>query len=536
MKEEASAASLLERLHEHEFTAPTFLDGEHSPYVSEILWVKKEQHLAVFVSLKGENTAKGDAHSFGELTQVAPSVHLYVSSDGTEEAGAWEALKCRDMPQSILDSNVRDLFSLLYCDLEGLEPAHFVLDKELAVKVAGRAFAVSAVSGAAGAFRTASRSLLETAAPPAGGVPTMSVCSANLNGEHAKNFVPFASEVLAYYKVAGMSHVYWILGNKEVYDHLSSLFTKQIAEGFLSLVLYEHPGLKLNTIEAGKAFQNNMCLYNAKNFDDLMMINDFDEVLMVDKAKTKPSLPAAIQAALTARGGETVADLCYVAVCPRVMFPTAAERARTERLSAPGATLANASATTPSLSSAYPTMDAGIPGHDIPPQLVPHPQCGSKFAELYRKSMAVVANTFFTALHETGSCKLTDFRVVQEQMPQVGTAAMLADLGLVNRTEQREMAGDHVPGEYLYLRREEDGVHVEHYAQMFANRRFEQPDGLQGAAVFHTPHAAEKSMYADQWAQAVAEELRREHPGSQVGLLELPSPLFDLIQNSVEVS
>merc|ERR1719377_260886 len=110
------------------------------------------------------------------------------------------------------------------------------------------------------------------------------------------------------------------------------------------------------------------------------MINDFDEVLMVDKAKTKPSLPAAIQLALDQRGGETVADLCYVAVCPRVMFPTAEERARTERLSAPGATLANASATTPSLSSAYPTMDAGIPGHNIPQNLVPHPQCGSKYA------------------------------------------------------------------------------------------------------------------------------------------------------------
>lgn len=218
--------------------------------------------------------------------------------------------------------------------------------------------------------------------------------------------------------------------------------------------------------------------------------------------------------------------------------PTAEERARTERLSAPGATLANASATTPSLSSAYPTMDAGIPGHNIPPNLVPHPQCGSKYAELYRKSMAVVANTFFTALHETGSCKLTGLKTFEERMPQVGAAGTetLAALGLVGRAERGEMAGDHVPGEYLYLRRDDDGVHVEHYAQMFANRRFEQPEGLQGAAAFRTPHGAEKSLYADQWAQAVAEEIRREHPGDKVGLLELPSPFFDLIQNSVEVS
>lgn len=475
--------------------------GELGKYVIEILSVPKE-NLVVFFLAKDktdENGQKVDysAHEddidflFHKKAELVPLGADEIPDVSIRYADEWKTLKCSEDPQMVGDGNVYGIFNVLICDALIATPSRML------IKVGNLSLHVDKASNSAGQFRQAQRSTPSVKLEPL----SISVCQSYLRGAGAMTFAQYASDYMAYYHLAGISHVYWLVSDKKAHDKMSTDLKDDIESGFLSLVFMEP--FFIATPEAHKSLMNNMCLYHAKNFDDMMYVLDWDELPMVDtsafdsKEPGKPTLPGAIQTILDQRGVD-FRHLCYMKFCATMMFPRD-DVARDHRAG-------DAPPATPPLTSldrSYPLADSGAPGKDNArrfiapdaekdlPNKVPSGSgelCGNKYGYLYPKSALIVPNTGYTALHDSGSCSIAG-----------GTKFA--------PSETRFFKED----SYTYVHRQE-GVMVEHYVQMFSPERY-NPAYLEDASK-GKPHCQAPSKYYSSWAPLVKKRLAEKGMGA----------------------
>ena len=223
----------------------------------------------------------------------------------------------------------------------------------------------------------------------------------------------YLAETMRYYEMAGIKHVYFgIVGEKAKGETLKEQMQPFISRGFVSVLESdEWPDLRIHSHMNGaeslrwKTIINDWALYHAKSWDDLLLLHDYDELMVPTQGNTVPDV---IQHLLRQEGVE-LQSLCFFQVCPTVTY---GEEGRTvgQRLGL-------------SRAEDFPFMEAGndnptysvngIGGFSTRPEdsasaWTPKGRAGfcakGGYQNTYPKSIVVVATSYKTGVHNPGSC------------------------------------------------------------------------------------------------------------------------------------
>jgi len=168
-----------------------------------------------------------------------------------------------------------------------------------------------------------------------------------------------------------------------------------------------------------------------KNWDDLLLMHDYDELVVPRKGQT---LNMAWSTVLSAHGMNTSAidDLCYLLLCPFVTYvPHENSLARINR----------------SRAVDFPLMDGGSAEVMAPNKTLPLDRCREGgYRNVYPKSVVVVRNIYKALIHIPAACSAVSYK---EQ--QAGSWRAI--------------------GKMLAVKRDDDVV-LQHWTGMFELNRF----------------------------------------------------------------
>jgi len=244
----------------------------------------------------------------------------------------------------------------------------------------------------------------------------------------------YLAETMAYLWKVGVSHVYLGLYNQRVPGETKNALQKVAQPGFVSILeLDAWKVFKFRRVEK-EVFQglvNDWALYHAKNWDDLLLMHDYDELVVPRKGQT---LNMAWSTVLSAHGMNTSAidDLCYLLLCPFVTYvPHENSLARINR----------------SRAVDFPLMDGGSAEVMAPNKTLPLDRCREGgYRNVYPKSVVVVRNIYKALIHIPAACSAVSYK---EQ--QAGSWRAI--------------------GKMLAVKRDDDVV-LQHWTGMFELNRF----------------------------------------------------------------
>ena len=104
----------------------------------------------------------------------------------------------------------------------------------------------------------------------------------------------YLAETMRYYEMAGIKHVYFgIVGEKAKGETLKEQMQPFISRGFVSVLESdEWPDLRIHSHMNGaeslrwKTIINDWALYHAKSWDDLLLLHDYDELMVPTQGNT----------------------------------------------------------------------------------------------------------------------------------------------------------------------------------------------------------------------------------------------------------
>lgn len=137
----------------------------------------------------------------------------------------------------------------------------------------------------------------------------------------------YLDETIRYLKASGISHLYVGVWSEQKPGSWRKALHPSIQDGFVSFQdLNSWPEIDFseysttNTVfplELLKSVINDWALYNAKNYDDLLLVSDYDELIV----PTKPaSIPDLIQDTLLLASPAQLHKYCFIKMCPFLTF------------------------------------------------------------------------------------------------------------------------------------------------------------------------------------------------------------------------
>jgi len=259
---------------------------------------------------------------------------------------------------------------------------------------------------------------------------------------------PYLAETMTYLRKVGVSHVYMGLYNLKVPGEMKNALLKVAQPGFVSILEldawnvfnWSHP-YKYQTYQA---LVYDWALYHAKSWDDLLLVHDYDELVVPRRAQ---NLNLALGNVLSAHGLNTAAidDLCYLMLCPLVTYEPLAE--------------SMANRTNRSRAEDFPFMDGGQPMASAPKIELPQDHCGDGgFGTKHTKSVVVVRNIYKSLIHTPAACSRVSY--------------------------EAQVAGKwRAIGKMLVVRHEEDVV-LQHWPGMFELNRYTPMQHLTNTSIF----------------------------------------------------
>jgi hypothetical protein len=148
---------------------------------------------------------------------------------------------------------------------------------------------------------------------------------------------PYLAETMRYLELSGMRHVYLGLFSQTSPGDVRKQVQSFISRGFVSILETDEwpggrrlgnlsrlgwapttlPGKLLSKVAVGwKTLINDWALYHAKNWDDLLLVHDYDELMVPTLGNTVPSV---VEKLLQNRG-VALQDLCFFLVCPVITY------------------------------------------------------------------------------------------------------------------------------------------------------------------------------------------------------------------------
>eukprot|EP00747_Dinoflagellata_sp_TGD_P029095 gnl/TRDRNA2_/TRDRNA2_133684_c0_seq1.p1 gnl/TRDRNA2_/TRDRNA2_133684_c0~~gnl/TRDRNA2_/TRDRNA2_133684_c0_seq1.p1 ORF type:complete len:476 (-),score=48.99 gnl/TRDRNA2_/TRDRNA2_133684_c0_seq1:140-1567(-) len=212
---------------------------------------------------------------------------------------------------------------------------------------------------------------------------------------------PYLEESIQYFNASGMSHVYLGIFNEAVGGSLRSALDPHIKNGFVSLLELDarqgnfdwrqvkgnnkHPDRAINI---PKTIINDWALYHSKSFDDLLLIHDYDELVVPTRIATVPTV---IQELVESRNGFKLDDLCFLKLCPLVTY---ARRGHSEVRGEQ------------SRAEDFPLMDGGSDSPQKIWRLGDSDCLEGGYANIHAKAIAVTRTTYKSGLHEPSACSV----------------------------------------------------------------------------------------------------------------------------------
>jgi hypothetical protein len=437
-------------------------------FITDVMALPRENSLAIFaldvrsyaaLAQSSRDRLANDVEL--ELTKLPIAIRTGGQNDHT--------LKCAVLMGKTIDSNCAGGTQVLLCRAVGVNISDELLhlagssQPSLHVQLGGEVARVSAetLSASADAAKWITRRYLRPTGSPAKDKLQASVVIPIYDKEP-----PYLLETMRYFEEAGISHVY--LGLVGQYKRGSTREQLQpfLSKGFVSILEtedwggfhwntswepYHQPGPKwtkvdIPTIEVWKTIINDWALYHAKSFDDLLLIHDYDELVVPTSRET---IPSAVQRLLETNKTE-LRDLCSFLICPVIAYGSEIrnEKSRAEDF-------AWADGGQPSFKSKSDATDSTNP--------LQFCEEGG-YTNLYPKSIAVVQTIYKTSVHVPGSCSAGQVDV---------------------------LVGESV-GHHRNVHRDE-GLIVQHLADMRYPGRFRPP----------ADHVTRPSSFAEVWGSRV---------------------------------
>eukprot|EP00747_Dinoflagellata_sp_TGD_P210925 gnl/TRDRNA2_/TRDRNA2_84149_c0_seq1.p1 gnl/TRDRNA2_/TRDRNA2_84149_c0~~gnl/TRDRNA2_/TRDRNA2_84149_c0_seq1.p1 ORF type:complete len:575 (+),score=64.41 gnl/TRDRNA2_/TRDRNA2_84149_c0_seq1:86-1810(+) len=257
----------------------------------------------------------------------------------------------------------------------------------------------------------------------------------------------YLNETMQYLNASGMSHVYVGVWKEAVHGTMKSALRPYIASGFVSFLdLDAFPGNFDWRLQCRNFFYKGMwsyckqdvakqivwdwALYHAKSFDDLLLIHDYDELIVPDRIATVPTVIQELS-----KGTAEPNDLCYFQLCP---FETYGGN---HSLEARGKQ---------SRADDFPIMDGGDPTFDLKDERKPTtklltPCRTGGFADRWSKAIAVTRNVYKIGKHMHKVCSANVIRKYGDRFNETGG--------------------------YMFIERKK-GLHLQHFSEQFANKRW----------------------------------------------------------------
>eukprot|EP00928_Gymnodinium_smaydae_P062221 TRINITY_DN46131_c0_g1_i1.p1 TRINITY_DN46131_c0_g1~~TRINITY_DN46131_c0_g1_i1.p1 ORF type:complete len:421 (+),score=63.32 TRINITY_DN46131_c0_g1_i1:150-1265(+) len=291
---------------------------------------------------------------------------------------------------------------------------------------------------------------------------------------------PYLLETMRFMRASGLSHVYLGVFNEEVLGTVREELKELVGNAFVSLIEMDAwPNMRWSKVSgfsdlAWKSIINDLALYHSKSWDDLLVVHDYDELVV----PTEGALVPAVLKQFVAKAPQVNADLtnlCYFLLCPALTIGSLRQTRQ-----------AVSDNKISSRAEDFPLMDGGARAPERDSQRIPcvaTQNCSDSwdycadggYANMFPKYIAVVRNVYKTAIHAPGHCSIVDY---------ASLPADLAELGAL-------------PRETFVVIGREEGLIVQHFAELFGRRGRHIRDLLRG-------HATVPSAYTTIWAPRLA--------------------------------
>eukprot|EP00929_Paragymnodinium_shiwhaense_P049294 TRINITY_DN24873_c0_g1_i1.p1 TRINITY_DN24873_c0_g1~~TRINITY_DN24873_c0_g1_i1.p1 ORF type:complete len:648 (+),score=101.14 TRINITY_DN24873_c0_g1_i1:45-1946(+) len=276
---------------------------------------------------------------------------------------------------------------------------------------------------------------------------TVSFTASVAISSYGSNYPPYLVETLEYFKKAGISHTYitqFERSGRSIHDDVQPFVEKGLVtvldfdawEGIDWAMFKKLKRLRFQT--ATLCLGNDWALYHAKSFDDVLLVHDYDELVV---PASLVSIPRAIVAAVEKVPGVSsdLSDMCYLRLCPVVTF----SEDSVKEVGRKGISKAED----------YSLMEGSVSGvceeSDVKEGA---DSCTTVcdiggMSNLFPKSIAVVRNIYKTGLHDHFACSVMDAQ---------GGASSSAKPSA---------------GRFLELRRD-DGLVVQHFLELWSSDHY----------------------------------------------------------------
>jgi hypothetical protein len=209
----------------------------------------------------------------------------------------------------------------------------------------------------------------------------------------------YLAETMAYFEQSGMRHVYFGLFHQKAPGEVRRQLEPFVSKGLVTILETDDwPGLHfdpyllragLTGAELWLTIMNDWALYHTKSWDDLLLVHDYDELMVPTLGETVPN----VVKRLLRDDGVSLQDMCFFVVCPVVTYG---------ELRRPVSKRGGVSR-----AEDFPFMDGGNKSQGAP---VSHGNSLFDFCteggyqNMYPKSIAVVETSYKTTLHYPGAC------------------------------------------------------------------------------------------------------------------------------------
>jgi hypothetical protein len=234
----------------------------------------------------------------------------------------------------------------------------------------------------------------------------------------------YLSETMRFFNMSGLSHVYIGLFSQKIPGGVRKELEPFISQGFVSVLeTDDFPGIYVDNkfnkmkeegehgflpIETWKTMINDWSLYHAKKHDDLLLIHDYDEMMVPLDGGTVPHAMEKLLQGLRSDGVhiKSLSDVCHFNVCPIMAFSSLAGRKTPRRENI-------------SRAHDFPIMDGG--GSTEHKSALGRAQHCSKggYNPNVPKAIAVVENIYKTSVHVPGQCSVVVHGTTSNVGPRV---------------------------------------------------------------------------------------------------------------------
>jgi hypothetical protein len=369
-------------------------------YVVDVMALPRENSLAVF----GLGARVVPASSNASLSRILTTnveeelANLPMALLGTKQE---HTLKCGIIKANVADGNCVGGTQVLLCRVVGVD---IVKELNLAAKASSQALAVQLGSEVVNvSTRTLSAAHAGQWVSRRYRYGDQARNSGTAAGDHLRASVviplygdtpPYLAETMRYFEMSGMQHVYLGLFDQKVPGEVRAQVEPFSSKGFVTVLETDDwPGLHFDStpgvpVEVWKTVINDWALYHAKSWDDLLLVHDYDELVVPTQGNTV----ASVVENLLRNESLDLHELCYFSICPVITYGEESLPINKRRGF--------------SRAEDFTFMDGGNPSVDFHANSNDHWNFCKRggYVNIYPKAIAVVETSYKTTVHQPGAC------------------------------------------------------------------------------------------------------------------------------------